>query len=47
MQLGERMAQEICNGAHGDHVMIGDVRNAEKCQWLVFKWHQDLCIYFA
>ena len=31
-----RIAQEICNGAHGNHVMIGDVGNAEKCQGLEF-----------
>ena len=31
---GRRIAQEIRNGAHGNHVMIGDVGNAEKCQEL-------------
>ena len=29
---GRRIAQGIRNGAHGNHVMIGDVGNAEKCQ---------------
>ena len=33
---GRRIAQEIRSGAHGYHVMIGDVGNAEKCQGLEF-----------
>ena len=33
---GRRIAQEIRNGAHGNHVMIGDVGNAEKCQGLEY-----------
>ena len=33
---GRPIAQEIRNGAHGNHVKIGDVGNAEKCQGLEF-----------
>ena len=33
---GRRIAQEIRNGAHGNHVMIGDVGNAGMCQGLEF-----------
>ena len=31
---GSWKAQDICNGAHGNDVMIGVVGNAEKCQGL-------------
>ena len=31
---GRRIAHEIRNGAHGNHVIVGDVGSAEKCQGL-------------
>ena len=33
---GRFIAQEVRNGKHGNHVMIGDVGNAEKCMGLDF-----------
>ena len=30
----EKDSTEICNGAHGNHVMTGDMGNAEKCPGL-------------
>ena len=38
---GRRIAQDICNGVHGIHIMVGDMGYAEKCQGLQFPLYQD------
>ena len=38
---GRRIAQELCNGAHGNHIMVGDMGYAEKRQGLLFPLYQD------